>query len=1264
MSSIPTIPGVPSAAVSGSIGPDGISFSAKLTLDKCNARPIFVYVAADKGHIWRLVDPLSPTEKLPIFKEWTKERVEQTWILKKIPIKKDMPGKKTDPRPRPPIIRGEVIEYIIPGTLFKFDEPGKAFTVNDPRAFVNPAESATIGPDVDAAMVAPTRDGNPLPAGVERKIVMFAHADMCAPYSYNKGLSDRRSQAINNLLSANAKGALLARNACADFNPKDGPNGHELAAENSSTGKASDPDGGDSGNVTNRRVELFVLPDYTDRSKSVIRGLLEQLHDQLVGARAGDPRRSISSSEWPRGGFPCQSGIRTCHKLMAPFESPGESASTALENRDHRNADASGTPLGTGENYRQCDFYKGFREGIRNLEIRVEEPQPPEPQPPTPPEPGEQFIEKWEPGPEKRTAIGEYHPPPGEHYGYYMDEMVIEGVRCNPQFAPTVQVAPNERVNADDFNLIKPGAIRVVKMDIGFWGDKRVLDVSRRSGFRREPARYFGIIEGQFVFLCYFQTPDNAGFVKGCSEEFDEALTPLAHQLQQAVTDAGFKILIMAKAVSEDGPDPERLKIFFPDMHLPRKFDERDPEYATDECLFRVQMVKSMVLHQLKRDYRLPAIQTPWLSWRDRQLIRDFFEGDAPRLKLPQWNTGRAFSNPFDAEGEGFLATAMDATKKAIQALLQVGYYMFEFTQDDYRRMVRKYDENFPEKGYGRTKDALFNWFYGFETDTNTPPPQRSGVQEELKSMIPGIVKDVADANFGTSLNPDPGTPPAQESYERVSAAPARDLLRFLNVINQQKRQQRAPIEVFHTGDLYELWANRRFLFEDFAFATRPDQQAPGLISENLMAKGGDGGFASAAKMVGRGFVQLFLGGINANGPDLWIRRDSEKDKPDGQPEISPPEESWNFGLPDTDWQVPKFTPPAPGPGSIGGGMTGQLKTANLPYEYMPPTRFGWDANRGSGYLVTETQRRINQVHAFEAPLRTDSQGRTEDTQLLAGRVTGRNRDMGLWNRAVIDAFTRVGTTHIYGNHDCFRGLPRVDGMTAAKPFHSEPGLWVEHGHRYEDSNVDGQPFGSFLTNLAFEIQELAFGEGLLDEYMLHREQDLFQPGMMQWFLLTEFGLETLEQMKNPPERVPALNRFRITVNSHTHVPDLVVANIIFKEREVTKVDLPLIGSVSAETLINTGGALLKGLLLMKKFIEWWKKWDDRHGFAKWGNDILGNTINWGVDFAGLGACVGRATDFIKNYAESQYNALEKQFTDSANSFKDMVDQNKRNLGL
>lgn len=1218
-------------------------------LDPCNARTVQVYVDREKGQIWRIFDPMSPTEKLPVVKEWTDTR--------KIPIVSPeewewVPPQPAQPTPGTPGTPPQVIHvpggylcHLMDGSNFEFDKPEKwwneaiydtAFTdalPAGPRARI----IAEIQAKVNEANARLTPEGRPIPSNIDQFFLVFGHADMTNTFEYNHGLSHRRARAVQRVVErtgtsirmfSDGRNITAGRIACADFNPCSGPTDHEKAAEDSPSGVATKPAGAELGNVQNRRVELFVLRDYNNKPSEITK-LIDTIRGQLKDARG------ISDAEWPAGTFPCK---------PAALTSDGGSANTGickkLLNAPAPNFRNDGL---TGEAYRQCEFYKRFKEGLTCIPLEGQD----EVTPGTPATPGTQPPDKpgyWKKVKEetvtyKEEVYGEYHPPPGEHYGYYMDEMVKKGVRCAPALPPQVDVAPNDPNNPEDFNLIKSGPIRVVKLDIGFWGDERKRDVSRKAGFRREPARSFGVIEGPFVWLCYFEGPDNKGLKKGCEDAVDPDLNPLMDKFMKAVNAANkdFKVLILCKAVAEAGPPPDKLCIFLPDMHLPRRFEAKDPTYATDECLFRYQMVRSMVLHQLRRDYQLPYLHTPWLSVEDRQLCKEFFEHGAEKLKLPHYSTGRKISNPADPGGGSFLEQATDVAKKTFQLIQQVGSWMFEFTREDLLREVKSYPENFPEAGRGRTKDGLSNWFYGWETDRNVFGPGGPKQESTAESMIPGVVKEVANA-WGADLGPDKGQKPAQESYDKVDPGPARDLLRLLKVIQQEK----SYIRLFHTGDLYELWVNRRYLYEDFKFTDDPLGR-PDMVT-GLDESSGEGFWntvGNIGKLIGKTLLRTLLGGLNSTDSDVWYRREVKKNPPEGQL----PEE-WSFNLERfPDINLPKF---GPGLSMDLGGFE------NLQFRYVPPFQASREQEQGVAYVSDETSARVNQVLDFRAPIRTDSAGKAEDTDLLgSGNVVG---DEGKWSNAIRARLNAAGAKFLYGNHDCFRGL---HGGTVA-PFHSEDNLWVEHGHRFEDSNLDGQPFGAFVTNLAFDIMELALYEGLLDEFVLHREQSQYQPGIMQWFLLTEFGLDQLPNFRRDDDwPVPSVKKFRIAVSAHTHAPDLIVGEIVFRAREDT----------SLEFLITDLGAIVKGILMLPALIDWLDKWTKRAGWEKWWEDIKGNTINWGVDFAGLGKCVDKAIDYLKSETAAWRDRLvdqAKQTRDSAKAkakeIKDGIDRIKRNL--
>lgn len=1330
MSTVPTIPNINAGGGPPQITPQGITAGFNLTFDPCNARPIMVYVTEQSaggpagawppvqqpppgaptppppppapiskppaqgaeagGRIWRLIDPLSPVEKLPVYKEWTenKEYPNGYWE----PVYETEPGKTTPGTPEGrTVVRTEVVSSGA-DQLFKFDEPKAEWP---PTKYTDSLTSQDAGAafvaSVEAALNAPATvevDGKPagngpLPKTLERKVVAFGHADMCGPFWYNHGLTHRRNLTIGMIMTPTMRGALLNTGAsagfapCSDFNPVSGPNAHEAAAEGAADGFAWDPDGGDKGNQANRRVELYVIPDHSAASDkpSEIARIINEVRDELM------PSSGLSASDWPPGQFPCPAGasvvgsgsdsrMRACHALTVP---PAP----------HKGG-------GDGPGYRRCRFYQMFTERARNLEISAESTSTTPGTEPTTTPPRQVFKEwKWIELPPVEQSSGEYHPPRGEHFSYYFDEMVTAGVPASDVFPPAVAVAPNDRVDPADFNLIRAGTIRVVKMDLGCWGDRKVSDPNRAAGVRRRPERYFGLVEGQFVFLCFFETPDNAGHVRHCSEGFDAQLTPLCDQLDQAVRAAGFRILIMAKTVAEDGPNMQRLKVLFPDMHLPRKFDTQDAVYATDDCSRRVELIRSMMLHQLKQDYRLPAEATPWLTTIDRNMCLQFFENGAPRLKLPHFYTlnGPVMANPLKPSGSGLIEQIGDAASKAQSLLFQVGYRMFEFTQADYRRMKRRYPQQFPIQGYGRTMDLLFNEFYGSTTDKNTPAPPESDLERTLLNMVPTIVQEGLDEHAGTDLGFDPGQRPAVESYATIDPGPARDLLRFLDVIGNL-RGQRVAIDVIQTGDLYDLQSNRRFLFEDYHETDDPPSQIPDVMSFLSKPVSADGPLGDVGKMAGdalkgllRGRIKSMLGGMHAEERDLWFRRESNK--PGADPRLDPdqqmldPERGINVDQLNAP-QMPRFDAPGAVPGNISLTMPQGLTPPSVDYTIFELGNRDANGNliafpagpfRGRGYLNAEANRRMQQVHAFEAPFRNNA----EDQRLLGRNITSAqngNPAMGLWNQAIVNAFNAVRTTFIYGDYDCQRGVPRDNGIAAALPYYSEPGLWVEHGHRFDDNNLDGQPFGAFIANMTYEIQELGFGGDLLNECIMHREQSQMQPGIIQWYLAVQFGgASFLQQFQRPNENVPAVHPFRIAVNGHTRTPDLVNAQIIFKDREVAEIELPfeapIIGdSLSVETIVNGGGAILKGILFAEKIERWIRAWDARGGLDKWWADIGGNGIDWAEDFGGIAKCLVRAADFIRDQGEDAGRRLANDARGSADSLRDAVNDNLGAHGL
>ena len=139
-----------------------------------------------------------------------------------------------------------------------------------------------------------------------------------------------------------------------------------------------------------------------------------------------------------------------------------------------------------------------------------------------------------------------------------------------------------------------------------------------------------------------------------------------------------------------------------------------------------------------------------------------------------------------------------------------------------------------------------------------------------------------------------------------------------------------------------------------------------------------------------------------------------------------------------------------------------------------------------------------------------------------------------------------AGSYLIHGNHDGYRGdnlLNTESGRAACAAWISEPGMWVEHSHRWDPFNRDGCAFSAGAANLTYYYfnnlcSKLA---GWAESKFGDQELKNFLPGAALWFLLVNCGkpkdwFDPIRQNIEP---------FGIYVNGHTHSASLV--NLKFK---------------------------------------------------------------------------------------------------------------------
>jgi len=328
-------------------------------------------------------------------------------------------------------------------------------------------------------------------------------------------------------------------------------------------------------------------------------------------------------------------------------------------------------------------------------------------------------------------------------------------------------------------------------------------------------------------------------------------------------------------------------------------------------------------------------------------------------------------------------------------------------------------------------------------------------------------------------------------------ASPAVDLVNFLNALKEFKDSGK-NVKVYQLGDLYELWLGREFLYRGYTVDVQD------AVSN--------------------------LGGI-------------------GLRAMSGMYEDFQYRM-DKDW-------------TDSSGGTHPIK--RYAYHLWPRAelfhrhRIGPDGAPGSQLprLRRLLEERVASVKEFSLPMPTHHPGTAHLPSAMTGSAYQHTNPQGVreykWNKMILDLFSQLGFENIYGNHDGYRGDPSLNGGLSgpdkAKAWISEPGLWLEHSHRWDDYNRDGMAYGAGVTNLVyyfFRVTTHDPSDGLhhddaLQAYILpSQEHTAFVPGAAQWFLMRNFGgFSEIGSGDNAGSNA-TVHPFGIYVGGHTHAPDLV----------------------------------------------------------------------------------------------------------------------------
>ncbi len=315
-------------------------------------------------------------------------------------------------------------------------------------------------------------------------------------------------------------------------------------------------------------------------------------------------------------------------------------------------------------------------------------------------------------------------------------------------------------------------------------------------------------------------------------------------------------------------------------------------------------------------------------------------------------------------------------------------------------------------------------------------------------------------------------------------AAPAVDLVNMLRCMLDFKTSQGVAMKVYQVGDLYELWLDREFLYR---FYTVDDPNA-----------GKD--------------LYLWASNVAANIHDNFQYRM------------------------DADW-------------TAGGSAPHPAR--RYVYHNWPMAeliRRHKVAAAGAGPAAAEIPRlkkileaRIANVKLFQLPLPSTPAAKSIPAATLANyQVPTPSGPEFQWNKMILDLLAKLDFKNIWGNHDGYRGDPSLNGGLSANDkadaYISEPGIWVEHSHRWDDFNRDGMAFGAGVTNLVYYYRDNLLGADVIKGAFMPAEQAAFQPGAAQWFLLVNYA--TFPSISSGLSG-PVLP-FGIYISGHTHSADLV----------------------------------------------------------------------------------------------------------------------------
>jgi len=684
----------------------------------------------------------------------------------------------------------------------------------------------------------------------------------------------------------------------------------------------------------------------------------------------------------------------------------------------------------------------------------------------------------------------------GEQYGWSLEGYNETGLDLEAFFAQTVDIATNAKEKSDHLNTIQIRGPELIKLDVGHWGAYHRWREYPNGPKADAESKKQGI-QREF----------------GLIENHHVWLCRFNGKAKVPATISAFedaKARWAAEVVNNLAPDPDM------GIEIIAHSEVTDPRSAKldDQTLYVI--FPDLHLPEALPDF--PPDEIRYLKGHSngseaRKVLRDLLRG-------AQHKPGLKWGNKVDSNEQRDIQAHLDLIHVDLgDSLPSAPIWQVKTGTYGFRKTVDFTPEQFlAEKAIVDREIMLTStWFYARGANWNRDAQERDRAA-------------AAD---------DDGDP-----------TPAIDLVHLLCAVKKARKRAGNSIQVIQVGDLYELWLNHEFLYRQFAVDTSYSVNKP-----------------SAYKAI-------------------WAKGN--------------PQDDYQFRM-DQGWQDAAANPKHPEKRYVFHiwpeiEMLRRYQIGERKHQGLDATELQKQLSIDSdtqGRLQQLLKRRVDRVraHTLHYPVTAASirlEGmetdvldfyhyyrRIDDRRKIGGTEPGggdpidkalcfqdaNGRREVFWNEMILDLFADLEFRNIGGNHDGYRADPILNAQLLpvdhAETVISEPGLWIEHSHRWDAFNRDGMAFGAGAANYVYYYfnnlcSKLA---GTLEDLGGQQEQKCFVPGAALWFGIANFGANLNWTTQEKPatkekQNIPGdVKPFGVYVSGHTHSASLARIRFEFTPR-------------------------------------------------------------------------------------------------------------------